>query len=201
MRASHWRRCAWTLALFLGLIGTFAWCPQPLAAQTAATGSSGTAQAKPYAAEEFPDWLKTLRRFEVISIGSFPVAYMDVKLVYDLGNYIGRYATGDSSWSSYLPIFGNPKYTQEDYTRIIVASICVALAVGLGDLLVGAAEQAEAAAKAKAAKEAALQRMMAPVKDSSLPAPEGTPPLPPDAGADAMPLPPAGVKPVQAGGV
>ena len=44
--------------------------------------------AKPYSDSEFPDWALKVRRFEIIAVGAFPIAYLFTGLGYDYAYYL-----------------------------------------------------------------------------------------------------------------
>ncbi len=52
-----------------------------------------------YSFEEFPQWLRDVRRYEVIAVGSFPVAFFATSLIYDysvfgMHNFDPAYSAG-----------------------------------------------------------------------------------------------------------
>jgi len=57
-----------------------------------------TVLPEPYSPDEFPDWARALRRFEVISIGVFPVVLFYTRMSFDLYRY-----TTNGFESQYLP--------------------------------------------------------------------------------------------------
>lgn len=84
-----------------------------------------------YEEEEFPQWLRDLRRFEIVTLGSVPFLSIFVRL-----GYSGiLYATGQSS--SFNPFGGGDQgYNQDDYLRMFGISIGAGAAVGLADFIV-----------------------------------------------------------------
>ena len=89
---------------------------------------------------EFPLWAQDLRRFEVVSIGSFPVTYFATSLIYDFS----LYASNDF----------NPAYsmgTQRDSTDIAIiigTAAATSLVIATVDLIINTnrRKKAEAAA-------------------------------------------------------
>jgi hypothetical protein len=63
--------------------------PTPAPATTPSPGGAFSL-AKPYKDSEFPDWALKLRRFEIIAVGAFPVAYLFSGLGYDYAYYFGN---------------------------------------------------------------------------------------------------------------
>ena len=88
--------------------------------------------AKPYDDKEFPQTLKDIRRFEIITIGALPFVTLDTSLAYS--TY--RYARNDFD-SAYKPdIFSTSSYTQEEQKGIILTSVGICVGIGLTDLVV-----------------------------------------------------------------
>ena len=87
---------------------------------------------KPYEDDEFPQTLKDIRRFEIITIGALPFVTLDTTLVYS--NY--RWYRHDFD-DAYKPdIFSAASYTQEEQKGIILTSVGICLGIGLTDLVV-----------------------------------------------------------------
>lgn len=83
----------------------------------------------PYNDEEFPETLKDLRRFEIISLGAMPFVTLDVTLVYS-----GiQWAKADFDTNNMPNIFAASSYTPEEQKKIILTSLGVSLGVGLAD--------------------------------------------------------------------
>lgn len=93
----------------------------PLQAQSASTAAIGSVP-EPYTADEFPSWAIGVRRFEIISLGAFPILLFYARVGYDLQ----RYVTNDfnaiyAPWpfkneSSYIPA------TEEQLQSVITAA-------------------------------------------------------------------------------
>ena len=87
---------------------------------------------KAYEDDEFPQTLKDIRRFEIITFGALPFVTLDTTLAYS--TY--RYAKHDFD-SAYKPdIFTSSSYTQEEQKGIILTSVGVCVGIGLTDLVV-----------------------------------------------------------------
>lgn len=87
---------------------------------------------KPYEDNEFPQTLKDIRRFEIITIGALPFVTLDTTLVYS--NY--RYYRHDFD-DAYKPdIFSAASYSQEEQKGIILTSVGICLGIGVTDLVV-----------------------------------------------------------------
>lgn len=84
---------------------------------------------KPYEDDEFPEALKDLRRFEIITLGSMPFVMLDVNLV-----YAGiRVANGKAS--SYSP-FNTSSYTQDEQVKVILTSLGISSCIGISDFVI-----------------------------------------------------------------
>ena len=87
---------------------------------------------KPYEDNEFPQTLKDIRRFEIITIGALPFVTLDTTLVYS--NY--RYIRNDFDEAYKPDIFSATSYTQEEQKGIILTSVGICVGIGLTDLVV-----------------------------------------------------------------
>lgn len=86
----------------------------------------------PYESTAFPQFLKDLRRFEIISIGSLPFVTLNTTLVYSGIKYV------DSGFdSTYTPNpFAASTYTTDEQKTIILSSVAVCAAIGLTDYII-----------------------------------------------------------------
>ena len=87
---------------------------------------------KPYEDKEFPQTLKDIRRFEIITIGALPFVTLDTTLVYS--NY--RYYRHDFEEAYKPDIFSAASYTQEEQKNIILTSVGICVGIGITDLVV-----------------------------------------------------------------
>ena len=86
----------------------------------------------PYDEKEFPQTLKDLRRFEIITLGALPFVTLDTTLVYSTV----RYAKNDFSADFQPDIFNKASYTQDEQKAIIATSLGICIGIGLTDLIV-----------------------------------------------------------------
>lgn len=87
---------------------------------------------QPYKKDEFPQGLKDLRRFEIISLGSLPFVTLDVTLAYSGIRYIQH-----DFHPAYTPnIFSKSSYTTEEQMGIIFTSLGISVGIGLTDYIV-----------------------------------------------------------------
>jgi hypothetical protein len=105
---------------------------------------------KPYAADEFPQWAQDLRRFEVISLGSWPISYFWTNIIYDIARWAVLAIQGNGTEAARMaPLFfapaNKPPNTDAETTGIILGSVGLALAVGLADHLIESDRRTKAA--------------------------------------------------------
>ncbi|MFO7849779.1 MAG: hypothetical protein R6V67_07450 [Spirochaetia bacterium] len=92
---------------------------------------------EPYRKEEFPQWVRDLRRFETLLIGSLPFAFFFTNTGYDTYAYVSR-----DFDQRYLPLFFGSSPEKEEYrqdTRMqrLAVSISLSGAIALLDYLLG----------------------------------------------------------------
>ena len=87
---------------------------------------------KPYEDDEFPQTLKDIRRFEIITIGALPFVTLDTTLAYS--TY--RYARNDFDEAYKPDIFSSTSFTQDEQKGIILTSVGISIGIGITDLIV-----------------------------------------------------------------
>ena len=94
-------------------------------------GQTSTSNTTPeqYKDEEFPQAMKDLRRFEIITLGAMPFITLDSAIAYN--GY--KFVTGKSS--TFNPL-ATADYSQDEMERIIITSICISAGVGLSDYII-----------------------------------------------------------------
>jgi hypothetical protein len=102
---------------------------------------SETVTAEPYDTEAFPQSLKDLRRFEIITLGSMPFVTLDVTLGYSAIKSI----RDDTNFTP----FDTSSYTQEEVVGVMVTSLCISAGIGLADFIVNLVKRANAEKKAE----------------------------------------------------
>ncbi len=102
---------------------------------------SETVTAEPYDTEAFPQSLKDLRRFEIITLGSMPFVTLDVTLGYAAYKSI-KY--GDN----FTP-FDTSSYTEGEALGVICTSLCISTGIGIADFIVNLVKRANAEKKAE----------------------------------------------------
>ncbi len=86
----------------------------------------------PYEKTEFPQFLKDLRRFEIITLGAMPFVTLDTTLAFSAFKYV------DSGFdSAYTPNpFAASTYSTDEQMQIIFTSLGVCACIGLTDFVV-----------------------------------------------------------------
>jgi hypothetical protein len=91
---------------------------------------------KEYEKEEFPPFLRALRRGEIILFGTFPISLFLTFEVYDLGRY---FAYGQQL--AYAPWPFRPPnaeaYSSEDNRNVLLIAASVSLALAITDYVIG----------------------------------------------------------------
>ncbi|NBC29628.1 MAG: hypothetical protein GVY29_06510 [Spirochaetes bacterium] len=98
----------------------------------------------PYGEDEFPEWLVTVRRFEVITIGAFPAALLFTNLGYSLYRFVQASIEAGSVTGENVPVFfgaaGAQDLGQAERRRVLTISVSISGAVALLDLILGFAD-------------------------------------------------------------
>ncbi len=101
------------------------------------SGDDGqTLKPEPYGENEFPGWLKDLRRGEIIFFGSIPFMLFFSFESYDLYRY---FSNGMNPGYSPWPFRGYNAipYTDSEKAGILISSLSLSLIVAIGDYLLG----------------------------------------------------------------
>lgn len=112
------------------ILGFSALGPQTLHAQ-----ASPSPLPEAYAAEEFPEWALSLRRWEIVSLGAFPIALFYTHMVFDVSRYIG--SGFDSAYAPW-PLKNEFSYkpSPSEWGLMFLTAGAVAAAVGLTDAII-----------------------------------------------------------------
>lgn len=104
------------------------------------SGSGTSTDPEPYGEDEFPQFMRDLRRSEIIFFGSLPFTTMGVSM-----GYSGwQLATGQSS--SFAGPFSASSYSSDDIKKILGFSLCVSGVFCLGDYFITRHNRRKAAA-------------------------------------------------------
>jgi len=125
-------RPALFLSLLLVLLAT-AVCNLAAQATTTTLGTQVTANPlpEPYGTEEFPPWTFSLRRFEIVSLGAFPVLLFYSRIALDTGRYMGN--GFDSSYAPW-PFRNEFSYNPDSDEQWLAVKVAVGLSLGVGVL-------------------------------------------------------------------
>ena len=94
---------------------------------------SRDAKPIPYAKNEFPQWVKDMRRTEIITLGSLPFVTLSVSLGFSIYKYADH--NFDSAYIP-TPFTASSTFSSDDQISIIVSSCLISLGLGVTDLLI-----------------------------------------------------------------
>ena len=86
---------------------------------------------QPYTENEFPQWSKDLRRFEIVSLGAVPFVAISVNLGYSAYQYF----SGNSSTFE-TPFSKGTSFTEGEQMKIFCASVGAGMIIGFSDLAI-----------------------------------------------------------------
>jgi hypothetical protein len=106
-----------------------------LAAQATTTQPADRTTANPlpvpYGNEEFPVWTYSLRRFEIVSLGAFPILLFYSRIALDTGRYVGN--GFDASYAPW-PFRNEFSYKPDSNEQWLAVKVAVGLSLGVGVL-------------------------------------------------------------------
>jgi hypothetical protein len=106
-----------------------------LAAQASTPLPAGQSPAnplpEPYGSDEFPLWTYSLRRFEIVSLGAFPVLLFYSRIALDTGRYVGN--GFDSSYAPW-PFRNEFSYNPDSNEQWLAVKVAAGLSLGVGVL-------------------------------------------------------------------
>ena len=113
----------------------------PVSAQNTAT----VPDAEPYEAEEFSEFARTLRRAEIVAIGSVPLTLLATRLLYGIGRFTFESIRSGTFATQYLPeLFAPPGFiplTRADNAWILGGTATLSISIAVGDYLLGRREE------------------------------------------------------------
>jgi hypothetical protein len=123
-------RAGAVLALVLAT-ASVAW---PQSGTAAPASAAVSALPEPYRKDEFPPWLAGARRFEIISLGAFPILLFYTRLAFDLRRYVDY---GFESTYAPWPFRNEASYQPSDQEQVlsILTAAGLSLAFGTVDAL------------------------------------------------------------------
>lgn len=116
--------------LLLVLCLSSAWS-QSATANTAAAAPAVSALPEPYTKDEFPAWASGLRRFEIISLGAFPVLLFYTRFGFDFKRYAEN---GFDATYAPWPFKTENSYAMTDDEQLISVAAAAGLSLAFGAL-------------------------------------------------------------------
>jgi len=102
----------------------------------------------PYTEDEFPRWLRDLRRFEVIAVGTFPAALLVTNLGYSLYRFVSASIEAGSVTGESVPgVLGfgaGQTLEDEERRRVITVAVSLSASVAVLDWILGRLEDRRA---------------------------------------------------------
>jgi hypothetical protein len=109
--------------------------------RTDTDASAKKGEPVPYEESEFPEWLVKVRRFEVITIGSFPAALLLTNLGFSLFRFVQASIEAGTVTGENVPVFfgaaGAQDLTDQERRRVLTISVSISGAVAVLDLILG----------------------------------------------------------------
>lgn len=90
----------------------------------------------PYEEDEFPSWLKDLRRAEIITLGAMPFITLNTSLCYSFGNYAFHNFDSDYFLNPFAQGSDTSSYTSGEQAGILLTSLGICLGIGITDFIV-----------------------------------------------------------------
>lgn len=91
---------------------------------------------EPYEEDEFPSWLKDLRRAEIITLGAMPFITLNTSLCYSFGNYAFHNFDSDYFFNPFAQGSDTSSYTSGEQAGILLTSLGICLGIGITDFIV-----------------------------------------------------------------
>ena len=91
---------------------------------------------EPYEEDEFPSWLKDLRRAEIITLGAMPFITLNTSLCYSFGNYAFHNFDSDYFLNPFAQGSDTSSYTSGEQVGILLTSLGICLGIGITDFIV-----------------------------------------------------------------
>ncbi|WP_038073274.1 hypothetical protein [Treponema sp. C6A8] len=130
---------------------------------------------EPYHDNEFPQVLKDIRRFEIITLGALPFVTLQTTLGYSCYQYVNH----DFSAAYFPNPFAASSYSQDEQIGILLTSLGICVGIGLTDLIIQLVKRSNAKKRANIMDS---DLMIQPVENIKMPVPPegGFPPPPPE---------------------
>lgn len=102
------------------------------AESSSAANESTVSEAEPYKDDEFPAWAKDVRRFEIITVGSWPFTVLLTSIGYSAANAISHQ---DMNYFQNPFVKNDFSYSVEQQNAVILTSVLLSVGIGLTDLI------------------------------------------------------------------
>lgn len=106
-------------------------------------GEEQSTEPEEYAADEFSPFLRTLRRGEIIMLGTFPLTLFLTLEGFDIYRFAVNYGQADSYRYAFWP-YRSPDpapYSSREVTGIIVTALSASLLIAVTDYIIGRARE------------------------------------------------------------
>ncbi len=143
--------------LFSLLVFSFSFAPKAFSQDES---DDDNTDALPYEENEFPQWAKDLRRYEIVSLGSVPFTAFTITLGYGLVEYLSG---ATSSFPN--PFDKGSAFSQNEQIGILCASIGAGLLIGFVDLGINLGKRHREKKKLERIKAAEDQIVVLPFND------------------------------------
>ena len=117
-------------------------------AQSDGTGSGDpplVADAEPYERDEFPSWALSLRRAEIVALGSLPVSLLASRLLYGLVRFAGQSISTGTLASASVPGFAQSSDVapagRRENLQILGGAAWISIMIAVADYALGEYEQ------------------------------------------------------------
>ncbi len=95
-----------------------------------------TVKIEPYTKDEFPQWAKDLRRYEIVSLGSLPFVMLLSTLGYGLYRYFDHGMDASYFPNPFSKGSGAGSLTQQEQMGLLFSSLGISAAIGLADFAI-----------------------------------------------------------------
>ena len=138
---------ALALALAILAVTTLAVTPSPAWAQAASPEDTvDSREPAPYEPDEFPVWMRRLRRGEVVGVGVFPLSLFVSRILYEYGRFAVTSFGGTGQDNRPWPFrrFGEGQFTRGESAGVVIGAVVVSVGVAIADAVVSRRRRATA---------------------------------------------------------
>ncbi|MCR5698392.1 MAG: hypothetical protein K6G52_01995 [Treponemataceae bacterium] len=110
----------------------------------AGTTSSTSTTPEPYTDDEFPDWAKYIRRFEIVTLGSLPFTTMTVTTIYTSIRYVQNGFDSNYIPNPFAFTSSEANIDQDEQKLVLYSAIATSLVLGIIDISIYVAKKEKA---------------------------------------------------------